>query len=183
MRRGPGVCIWLTGLPGSGKTTLATTLGAELVARGHAVSIFDGDDVRSGLSVDLGFSKSDRDENVRRVALAANRALGEVQFAICALVSPYQDARERARQIVGADRFLEVFVDTPLSVCETRDSKGLYAKARQGKVTALTGVDDPYEVPLSPDVVVSRVSVTARDNAAAILRALVMRGVVQDTLQ
>jgi sulfate adenylyltransferase len=182
MRRGRGVCIWLTGLPGSGKTTLAIALGAALAERGHAVSIFDGDEVRAGLSLDLGFSKPDRDENVRRVTFAAAGALEEGKFAICALVSPYEDARERARQIVGEGRFLEVFVDTPLSVCEARDTKGLYARARQGKVTAFTGVDDPYEVPIAPDVVVSSASATPEENAGAILRALVARAILHASL-
>src|SRR5690349_11725826 len=121
-------CVWLTGLSGSGKSTTATVLAARLDALGQRVCVLDGDAVRARLSPQLGFSRQDREANVLRVAHLASDAIGNGDIVICALISPYRDTRERARAIVGPDAFIEVFVDTPLAVCEARDVKGLYRR-------------------------------------------------------
>ena len=144
--------VWLTGLSAAGKTTLAQALCALLSEKAIENEVLDGDVVRQTLCRDLGFSREDRRENVRRVAercLALNEA-GVV--AIAALVSPYRADREAARLAIGADRFVEIFVSTPLAVCEARDPKGLYEKARAGQLTNLTGIGDAYEIPLDPDL-------------------------------
>ncbi|MBZ5609091.1 MAG: adenylyl-sulfate kinase [Acidobacteriia bacterium] len=149
-----GVCVWFTGLPCAGKTTLATHLAEHLRARGERVAIFDGDQVRSSLSADLGFSREHRHANVLRVAAAARDVIADGAIAICALVSPYAQSREEARRLVGAERFIEVYVSTQVEICEARDVKGLYRLARSGKLEHFTGVNDPYEPPERPDVAV-----------------------------
>lgn len=154
---GVGLVVWLTGLSGSGKSSVAVELEHRLVASGRAAYLLDGDNIRHGLNVDLGFSAVDRDENVRRVGEVAALFADAGVVAIVPLVSPYRAARESARQRVvaaGLD-FVEVFVDTPLEECERRDPKGLYAKARAGELTGMTGIDDPYEAPESPDLVLT----------------------------
>jgi len=150
-----GVCLWLTGLSGAGKSTTAEALMLRLADDGRTVGLLDGDAVRRQLSSDLTFSRADRETNVLRVARLARTIVDSGGIAVCALVSPYRDVRRRARQIVGEDRFIEIFVDTPLSVCEARDTKGLYARARRGLAKGLTGVDDPYEPPLRPELAIS----------------------------
>ena len=144
--------FWLPGLPGAGKSTLAHSLAARLRAAGQACVILDGDEVRRGLSADLGFSPEDRAENVRRVAELARILNDNAIVSVVALISPLAADRERAREAVGAERFIEVFVDTSLSTCEQRDPKGLYRRARAGAVRGLTGIDAPYERPARPDV-------------------------------
>lgn len=148
-----GVCFWFTGLSGSGKTATALAL-ADLVEREQVrpVELFDGDVVRSGYHRPLGFSKDDRDANVLRVAGMAVEVVSRGGVAICAMVSPYRDSRAEAKRKVGPDRFVEVYVATPLWVCEGRDPKGLYARARAGLILGFTGVSDPYEPPCAPDV-------------------------------
>jgi adenylylsulfate kinase len=143
--------VWLTGLSGAGKSTIAYAAAAELAQQGVRIEILDGDLLRQGLSRDLGFSKADRDEHVARVGFVANvlSRFGAVVFV--ALVSPYAQARNQVRR--NTPRFLEVYVDAPLRICEQRDVKGLYRLARQGELQAFTGVSDPYEPPASPDVV------------------------------
>ena len=158
---GEGLCVWLTGLPCAGKSTLALHLAEHLRSRGRPVALFDGDEVRKNLSLGLGFSREDRHANILRVASAARGAMQNGGLAICALVSPYAHSRQEARRTVGAERFIEVYVDTPLEVCEARDCKGLYAAARAGKLEHFTGVNDPYEPPLKPEVVVRGVGSTA----------------------
>jgi adenylyl-sulfate kinase len=143
--------VWFTGLPSSGKSTLAGLLQQRIRDRGFPVMVLDGDEVRTWLTAGLGFSREDRDENIRRIshlALFQNRAS---VITITAAISPYRGARERARELIG--RFLEVYVDCPLAVCEERDVKGLYKKARRGEVQHFTGVSDPYEPPTAPDLV------------------------------
>ena len=147
-----GFCVWFTGLPCAGKSTLAEQLAQDLQARGMDVVIFDGDAVRTNLSADLGFSRAHRHANALRVATLAREVVERGATAICALVSPYQESRAGAREIVGAESFVEVFVDTPIELCETRDVKGMYRLARAGRLEHFTGVSDPYEAPVSPDV-------------------------------
>ena len=142
--------LWLTGLSAAGKTTVALAVAESLTAQGVPCRVLDGDAVRKQLCPDLGFSRADRSENVRRVAQWCAQINNTGTWAIAALISPYRDDRERARQIVGASRFHEVHVATPLSVCEARDPKGLYRSARTGVVSSFTGISDVYEPPLAP---------------------------------
>jgi adenylyl-sulfate kinase len=148
-----GYVVWLTGLSGSGKSTVARALETRLVSLAMACYVLDGDTLRSGLNAGLGFSDADRRENVRRVAQVAAILRDAGLVAIVALISPHAAERERARELVGADRFAEVFLDAPLAVCEARDPKGLYRKARAGEIPSFTGVSAPYETPPRPDVV------------------------------
>ena len=149
-----GATVWLTGLSGSGKSTIAVALEAQLLAAGTAAYMLDGDNLRHGLNGDLGFSAEDRAENVRRAGEVAQLFADAGIVAVVPLISPYRADRDRVRERHEAAglRFLEVFVDTPIEVCEQRDPKGLYAKARAGEITGFTGVDDPYEAPLAPDL-------------------------------
>ncbi len=150
---GSGATVWLTGLSGSGKSTIAVELERRLIAGGRPAYLLDGDNIRHGLNGDLGFSAEDRDENVRRVAHVARLFADAGVVAVVPLISPYRAARELARELhEAADLpFFEVFVDTPLDVCEARDPKGLYARARAGEISGMTGIDDPYEAPASPE--------------------------------
>jgi bifunctional enzyme CysN/CysC len=155
-----GATVWLTGLSGSGKSTIAGAVADVLVLRGTLTYILDGDNLRHGLNGDLGFSSEDRAENVRRVAEVARLFADAGVVALVPVISPYRAGREHARRLHEAAglTFLEVFVDAPLEVCESRDPKGLYAKARAGELTGFTGIDDPYEAPSSPELVVSTVT-------------------------
>jgi sulfate adenylyltransferase len=173
-----GFCVWLTGLSGAGKSTIAGALSLLLTARGRSVTTLDGEAVRRSLSSGLGFSKSDRNENVRRIAVAASEVVQRGGVVIVAAISPYEASREEARALLGPTRFVLAFVDTPLSVCEARDVKGLYARARRGEITQFTGIDDPYEPPESPDVVLDTSRTTPQQCAAGIERALVSRGLL-----
>ena len=146
--------IWLTGLSGSGKSTIANELSNQLFALGKHVYVLDGDNLRSGLNIDLGFTPSDRAENVRRVSQVAKLMVDAGLIVIVALVSPYLSDRQRAKSIFEADEFFEIFVDTPLEICQQRDSKGLYKKAKDGKISNLSGVGQEYEVPTDPNLVV-----------------------------
>jgi sulfate adenylyltransferase len=171
-----GVCVWFTGLSGSGKSTTAKALSDLLHDRGRVVTVLDGDVVRTHLSSGLGYSREDRDTNVRRIGYVASEIVRHGGIAVAALVSPYRDTRNEVRALVGSDRFLEVFVDTPLEVCEGRDVKGLYARARSGEVGSFTGVDDPYEPPLHPELTLHTTDASPRDNACRVLRMLEERG-------
>ncbi len=144
--------IWLTGLSGSGKSTLASVLEDRLIAAGHACVVLDGDNVRYGLNRDLGFSPEDRSENIRRIAEVAKLFNDAGLIVITAFISPYRADRDQAREIIGAERFIEAYVDAPLAACEERDPKGLYARARAGEIPDFTGVSAPYEEPLEPDL-------------------------------
>lgn len=144
--------VWLTGLSGSGKSTVALAVEAELVGRGVAAFVLDGDDVRFGLSADLGFSASDRSENIRRVGHVARLMVEAGIVVLASFVSPYRQDREAVRAMHEGVPFLEVFVDTPLTVCEARDVKGLYAKARAGEIPDFSGVSAPFEAPDRPDL-------------------------------
>ena len=174
-----GFCLWFTGLSGSGKTTITNLLVKELRKRDSKLEVLDGDIVRQNLSKGLGFSKEDRDTNIRRIGFVAAEIVRHGGTAVCAAVSPYRAVRDDVRAMVGKDRFVEVFVDTPLAVCEERDTKGMYAKARRGEIKAFTGIDDPYEPPVAPEVVLDTVSRTPQQNARSIVEFLARCGFVQ----
>lgn len=146
--------IWFTGLSGAGKSTLANALEYALFERGHHSYLLDGDNVRHGLNRDLGFSDADREENIRRIAEVAKLFVDAGLIVMTAFISPFRADRQLARQLLGADEFVEVHVATPLAVCEERDPKGLYRKARAGQIPNFTGIDSAYEPPLEPEVVV-----------------------------
>ncbi len=175
-RHKQGVCIWFTGLSGAGKSTIAQALTSMLLERGRQVTLLDGDVVRTHLSKGLGFSKEDRDTNILRIGFVAGEIVRHHGTVICAAISPYRATRNEARKMVGSDRFIEVFVDTPLEVCEQRDVKGLYARARRGEIKGFTGIDDPYEAPINPEVVVKTVGHTPEENARQIVTYLEERG-------
>ena len=177
-RRRQGVCVWFTGLSGSGKSTTAEVLTVLLMERGRQVSVLDGDVVRTHLSKGLGFTKQDRDANILRMGFVASEIVRAGGGVVCAAVSPYAATRDAVRDMIGADRFVEVFVNTPLDVCEKRDPKGLYAKARRGEIKRFTGIDDPYETPLRPDLELETVMHSPEANARAIADELARRGFV-----
>lgn len=175
-RHEQGVCIWFTGLSGSGKSTIAEILNSLLREYGRRTTLLDGDVVRTHLSKGLGFSKEDRDTNIRRIGWVAAEIVRHHGTSICAAISPYRAVRNEARAMCGNDRFVEVFVDTPLEVCEDRDVKGLYAKARRGEIKGFTGIDDPYEVPESAEIVLDTVRVLPLENARLIINYLKNKG-------
>ena len=178
-RHRQGVCVWFTGLSGAGKSTTAEILTVLLLERGRQITVLDGDVVRTHLSKGLGFSKEDRDTNIRRIGFVAAEIVRHGGVALCAAVSPYRTTRDEVRHLVGADHFVEVFVDTPLEVCERRDSKGVYAKARRGEITGFTGIDDPYEAPESPEITLDTVVTGPDQNARRVLEHLERRGFVR----
>lgn len=177
-RHAQGFCLWFTGLSGAGKSTTANILTAMLLEHGRQVTMLDGDVVRTHLSKGLGFSKEDRDTNIRRIGFVAAEITRHGGSVICAAVSPYRATRNECRQMVGANRFIEIFVDTPLDVCEDRDTKGMYQLARQGKIRNFTGIDDPYEPPHHAEIVLDAFAQTAEANAQCILNYLINAGFV-----
>jgi len=164
-----GVCIWFTGLSGSGKSTTAEILTSLLLERGRQITLLDGDVVRTHLSKGLGFSPEDRDTNILRIGFVASELARHGGMVICAAISPYRATRNEVRQMVGDGHFIEVYMDTPIEVCEERDIKGLYARARRGQITGFTGVDAPYEEPVNPEIVLKTVKVGPDNNARAII--------------
>jgi len=166
-----GCVLWFTGLPGAGKSTLSREVERALLVRGERVFLLDGDHLRRGLNSDLGYSPADRAENLRRAAEVARLIAMSGQVAIAALISPYRVDRERARAIVtaGGCTFIEIFVDAPLAVCEQRDPKGLYRRARAGEVSQMTGIDAPYEAPEAPEIHVRTAEQSVADCVAMIL--------------
>ncbi|MFM7382955.1 MAG: adenylyl-sulfate kinase [Microcystaceae cyanobacterium] len=150
MSKQKGATLWLTGLSGAGKTTLTHALEQKLRDGGYDLEVLDGDIVRTNLTKGLGFSKPDRDENIRRIGFVANLLTRHGVIVLVSAISPYREIREEVRGKIGS--FVEVFVNAPLNVCEGRDVKGLYAKARAGEIKGFTGIDDPYEPPLNPEV-------------------------------
>jgi len=175
-RHKQGLCVWFTGLSGSGKSTIANALVPMLLEHGRQATVLDGDVVRTHLSKGLGFSKEDRDTNILRIGFVAGEITRHNGTVICAAISPYRKTRNEARKMVGTERFVEVFVDTPLDVCESRDVKGLYARARRGEIKGFTGIDDPYEAPVNPEVVVKTTNATPEENARAIVDYLKEKG-------
>jgi sulfate adenylyltransferase len=174
-----GVCVWFTGLSGSGKSTTAEVLTVLLLEHGRQVSLLDGDVIRTHLSKGLGFSKEDRDTNVRRIGYVASQIVRHGGIVICSVVSPYRATRNEVRSMVGHEHFLEVFVNTPLEICEARDAKGLYAEARRGKITGFTGIDDPYEPPEQAEIELDTVEHSAEENARRIRDYLTQQGFVR----
>jgi sulfate adenylyltransferase len=172
-----GACIWFTGLSGSGKSTTADAVVPLLEARGRTVTVLDGDVVRTHLTSDLGFSKEDRDTNVKRVGYVAGEIVKHGGLVVCALVSPYRETRAEVREMIG-EGYIEVFVDTPLEVVEARDVKGWYARARAGEVKEFTGVSDPYEPPLEPEMRLLTTETTPESNAQLVLDYLESRGIL-----
>ncbi|AFZ59173.1 adenylyl-sulfate kinase [Anabaena cylindrica FACHB-243] len=146
-----GATIWFTGLSGAGKTTISSEVAKHLRSRGIKVEVLDGDIVRQNLTKDLGFSRADRDENIRRIGFVAHLLTRNNVVVIVSAISPYRDVRQEVRQKIG-NNFIEVYVNAPLKTCEDRDVKGLYKRARQGEIKFFTGIDDPYEPPLKPEV-------------------------------
>jgi adenylylsulfate kinase len=173
-----GATVWFTGLPSAGKTTLATALAERLRAEGRDVELLDGDEVREFLSRGLGFSREDRDTNVTRIGYVAALLASHGTTVLASVISPYAAAREKVRALHGerGAEFVEVYVATPVDVCSDRDVKGLYAKARNGEIRGMTGIDDPYEAPTAADVVVPTHQQTLEQSVALVHAALAERG-------
>jgi adenylylsulfate kinase len=167
-----GATLWFTGLSGSGKSTLARALEEALFARGCQCFVLDGDNVRHGLNRDLGFSPADRTENIRRIGEVAKLLTEFGAFAITAFISPYCEDRDQVRARMSAGDFIEVYVDAPLGVCEERDPKGLYKKARRGEIPEFTGISAPYEPPVRPELVVRTADATVDECVEQVLRFL-----------
>lgn len=174
-----GVTLWLTGLSGSGKSTIARQLERELTDMGHACYVLDGDNVRHGLNRDIGFSMEDRKENIRRIA-EVSRLMNEAGLiVITAFISPYREDRAGAREVIGADQFIEVYLDTPLEICEQRDPKGLYKKARAGEIQQFTGVSDVYEAPESPELTLNTEFLSVQAAVDVALEELAQREIIK----
>ncbi|MGJ7514101.1 adenylyl-sulfate kinase [Pseudomonas baetica] len=166
------VVIWLTGLSGSGKSSLADALEQRLVSKGCHTYLLDGDNVRMGLCKDLGFDDRDREENIRRVAEVANLFVDAGLIVITSFISPFHRDRALARSVIGDESFIEVYVDTPLRECERRDPKGLYSKARQGLIKNFTGIDSPYEPPASPQITIDTLTHSIDDGVDTVIAYL-----------
>jgi adenylyl-sulfate kinase len=172
----PGCCLWFTGYSGAGKSTIAEIVVDELRARGRYVELLDGDEVREHLSKGLGFSKEDRDTNIRRIGFVASLLARNGVIAVTAAISPYRAVRDEVRGRI--EHFVEIHVDTPLEVCEARDVKGLYAKARAGEIPQFTGLDDPYEPPLAPELRLDTTGRSPQESAAEVLAYLEREGLL-----
>ncbi|MBF1989951.1 adenylyl-sulfate kinase [Fischerella thermalis] len=172
-----GVAVWFTGLSGAGKTTISSALEKVLLSQGYKVEVLDGDVVRQNLTKGLGFSKEDRDENVRRVGFVASLLSRNGVIVLVSAISPYRNIREEMRQRI--DNFVEVYVNAPLDVCERRDVKGLYQKARSGQIKNFTGIDDPYEPPLNADIECRTDLESLEESVSKVLAKLEERGYVQ----
>ncbi|GHG59626.1 adenylyl-sulfate kinase [Alishewanella longhuensis] len=170
--------LWFTGLSGSGKSTVANALEQALVAKGIHTYLLDGDNVRHSLCADLGFSEADRNENLRRVGAVAGLMVDAGLLVLSAFISPYRNQRELVKSLVPPGKFLEIHIATPLEVCEQRDVKGLYKKARAGEIRQFTGISDPYEAPLAPDLVLNTAESTLEQSVEQLLALLVNKGVI-----
>jgi len=167
-----GAVLWFTGLSGSGKSTIGHRVERMLIERGAFAYVLDGDNVRHGLNSDLGFAPEDRVENIRRIGEVARLFADAGGLVLSAFISPYRNDRDRVRALMGAGEFIEVFVDTPLEICEARDPKGLYKKARAGEISNFTGLDAPYEVPENPEVHLQTENLSVDEAAAQVIRYL-----------
>ncbi len=176
--RRQGAVLWFTGLPGSGKSTIARAVQRRLFDFGCRTMLLDGDQVRHGLNGDLGFTPEDRRENIRRVGEVAALFLMQGCLTLCTFVSPFKEDRDRARSLAPEGRFIEIFIDTPLEECERRDPKGLYARARKGEIAHMTGISSPYEVPEAPEVRVGTVGRDVEDIVSEVVAALRERGII-----
>lgn len=168
--------LWFTGLSGAGKSTVANALEQALYGRGYHTYLLDGDNVRHGLNRNLGFSPEDREENIRRIGEVAKLFVDGGTIVLTAFISPYRRDRDLVRQLVGEGEFIEVFVDTPLDVCEDRDPKGLYKKARAGEIRGFTGIDDPYEAPDNPEITLHTDRNSIEESVVQVLDELAARG-------
>ena len=164
--------IWFTGLSGSGKSTLATKLDKYLFELGYHTYVLDGDNIRSGINKELTFSSKDRTENIRRISEISKLFIDAGLIVICSSISPYTKDREAAKNRVGADNFIEIYLSTPIEVCELRDVKGLYAKARNGEIKNLTGIDAPYEKPSNPFIELNTAEVNTHDSIQRIMNKI-----------
>ena len=169
------IVIWITGLSGSGKTTIAQVLEMELHKRGYLTKLLDGDNVRTGINNNLSFSEEDRKENIRRIAEVSKLFMKGGVILINCFISPTKEIRDQAREIVGEKDFFEIYVNTPLEVCEERDIKGLYAKARAGLIKNFTGIDSPYEEPENPSVEIKTTECSISESVQIILDKLLLR--------
>ncbi len=175
-RHRQGFCIWFTGLPCAGKSTSAEIIAVMLMEQGRPVTLLDGDVVRTHLTKGLGFSREDRDANILRIGFVASEIVRHNGAVICAAVSPYRSTRNQVRNMVGGDRFILVYVDTPIELCEQRDVKRHYEKARRGEIKGFTGVDDPYEAPLAPELRLTTIDYSPEENARKVVSYLVEKG-------
>ena len=173
-----GAVVWLTGLSGAGKSTLGHFLEETLHQMGCRTFVLDGDNVRHGLCADLGFSDHDREENIRRIGEVSNLFIEAGVIVICAFISPFRSDRERARQLIGAENFCEIYCRCPLEVCEQRDVKGLYKKARLGLITEFTGISSPYQEPLSADLTIDTSTTPLEEAVQQIIAWHRQRGVL-----
>jgi adenylylsulfate kinase len=176
-----GATLWFTGLSGSGKSTIAFTLEHALVQRGHLAYVLDGDNIRHGLNKNLGFSAADREENIRRIGEVAKLFADCGVLTMTSFISPYRKDRDTVRALHAADNlpFIEVHVNTPIATCEQRDPKGLYKKARAGQLKNFTGIDDPYEAPLTPELTIDATSVSPQEATVLLLEYLQKQGLVR----
>ena len=174
--------LWFTGLSGSGKSTVANAAEKILHDMGLQTYVLDGDNVRMGLNKDLGFSHKDRTENIRRITEVANLFADSGSIVLTAFISPYREDRDKAREIISTDDFIEIFISADLSVCELRDTKGLYKKARAGEIKGFTGIDAPYEVPLNPELIVETDKNDIETCAQIVVDYLVEEGIISNTL-
>ncbi len=174
-----GCVLWFTGLSGSGKSTVCRAVEARLAGIGRLVQVLDGDNIRHGLCSDLGFSAADRSENIRRIAEVAALSVDSGLIVLTAFISPFRADRALARQRIGSDDFLEVFLDVPLDVCEQRDPKGLYVKVRRGEIAEFTGISSPYEAPEYPDLRLPTAEQSLDQSVDQIVAYLVQRGVLR----
>jgi adenylylsulfate kinase len=164
--------IWFTGLSGSGKSTLAVQLEAVLFSKGYKTYLLDGDNIRAGINKDLSFTDADRIENIRRIGEVSKLMLDAGVIVLSAFISPFQSDRDQVKKIAGAENYVEVFVDTPLEVCEQRDVKGLYKKARAGEIKNFTGIDSAYEIPKNPDIIIQTHLLSVDDSLALLLSGI-----------
>lgn len=167
-----GKVLWFTGLSGSGKSTIAEALERQLFNQGYFVKVLDGDNIRSGINKNLGFSLDDRKENIRRIAEVAKLFLDSGAIVLCSFVSPTIEIRDMAKEIIGQDDFKEIFVDTPLSICELRDVKGLYKKARAGEIKGFIGIDSPFEAPKKPTLILKTENKSVAENASEAIKLI-----------